>query len=53
MALIKCKNGDLYRQWLDYFRRIQGKPLDDPLTASDRTQAYFASERCKQPPLFG
>ena len=52
MAIVNCKNPDLYRRWLDYFRRTGGKPEGDILTAVERTEAFFASQRGEPPPLF-
>jgi len=52
MAIVNCRNPDLYRRWLDHFRLIQGKPEGDILIAVERTQAFFASQRGEMPPLF-
>jgi hypothetical protein len=44
--LIKCKNGDLYRQWIAYYERTSTmKPYEI------RTYAFFNSEEGRKVPL--
>lgn len=47
--LIKCKNGDLYRGWIDYLCKKYGVSDSD---ANIRTTAFFNSQRGDSIPLF-
>jgi len=48
--LIKCKNGDLYRGWIDYLVRIHGCENNFG-TPEIRTRAFFESQAGNTIPL--
>ena len=48
MPLITVKNGDLYRAWIAYLCRVEGRENSTPQI---RTEAFFASERAQPVPL--
>lgn len=48
MPLVKVKNGDLYRAWIAYLCRIEGREHSTPQI---RTRAFFASEAIRPIPL--
>lgn len=46
--LIKVKNGDLYRQWIAYYKRY----YPEMIPAERRTMAFINSTKYERPPLF-